>query len=90
MYDDQVGDFDDAFKYYFDVILKPFSKFMLKAIEKIRPLEINGICTGHGPLLLTQWKKWVDISEKYATEALQTPQKNRGVHPLCICLPQYR
>jgi NADH oxidase (H2O-forming) len=81
MYDDQVGDFSDAFKYYFDVILKPFSKFMLKAIEKIRPLEINGICTGHGPLLLTQWEKWVDISEKYATEALQAPRKNRVFIP---------
>jgi NADH oxidase (H2O-forming) len=81
MYDDQVGDFSEAFKYYFDVILKPFSKFMLKAIEKIRPLEINGICTGHGPLLLTQWEKWVDISEKYATEALQAPRKNRVFIP---------
>lgn len=81
MYDDQVGDFDEAFKYYFDVILKPFSKFMLKAIEKIRPLEIQGICTGHGPLLLTQWKKWVDLSEKYSREALQTPQKNRVFIP---------
>ncbi len=75
MYDDQVGGFDDAFKYYFDVILKPFSKFMLKAIEKIRPLEINGILTGHGPLLLTQWKKWVDKSEEYALEALKQPEK---------------
>lgn len=75
MYDDQVGEFDDAFKYYFDVILKPFSKFMLKAIEKIRPLEINGILTGHGPLLLTQWRKWVDVSEKYAREALEQPEK---------------
>jgi NADH oxidase (H2O-forming) len=75
MYDDQVGNFDDAFKYYFDVILKPFSRFMLKAIEKIRPLEINGILTGHGPLLLTQWKKWVDMSEKYSKEALEEPEK---------------
>lgn len=77
MYDDQVGEFDDAFKYYFDVILKPFSKFMLKAIEKIRPLPIKGILTGHGPLLLTQWKKWVDISEQYAKEALEEPEKKR-------------
>jgi NADH oxidase (H2O-forming) len=76
MYDDKVGDFGDAFKYYFDVILKPFSKFMLKAIEKIRPLEINAILTGHGPLLMKDWKKWVDISEQYAKEALQTPQKD--------------
>ena len=37
MFDDQVGNFDEAFRYYFDVILKPFSKFMLKAIEKIKP-----------------------------------------------------
>jgi NADH oxidase (H2O-forming) len=81
MYDDQVGNFDEAFKYYFDVILKPFSRFMLKAIEKIRPLELNGILTGHGPLLLTQWKKWVDISEQYSKEALMEPEKKRVFIP---------
>jgi NADH oxidase (H2O-forming) len=81
MYDDQVGEFDEAFKYYFDVILKPFSKFMLKAIEKIRPLEIKGILTGHGPLLLTQWQKWLDISEKYSREALEEPEKKRVFIP---------
>ena len=39
-----------AFKYYFDVILKPYSKFMLKAIDKIQNLDIDYICTGHGPV----------------------------------------
>ncbi len=77
MFDDQVGDFDDAFKYYFDVILKPFSKFMLKAIDKIRPLEIDAVLTGHGPLLTTKWQKYVGLSEQYAKEALEAPQKNR-------------
>ncbi len=81
MYDHQVGQFDEAFKYYFDVILKPFSKFMLKAIEKIRPLAINGILTGHGPLLLTQWKKWVDVSEQFSREALQEPERKRVFIP---------
>ncbi|MFN3555523.1 MAG: FprA family A-type flavoprotein [Bacteroidales bacterium] len=81
MYDDQVGEFDDAFKYYFDVILKPFSKFMLKAIEKVRQLELNGILTGHGPLLLTQWKKWVDVSEQYARQALEEPEKTHVFIP---------
>ena len=76
MYDDKVGDFGDAYKYYFDVIMKPFSKFMLKAIEKIRPLEIKAICTGHGPILRKDWRKWVDLSEKYAREALAEPQDN--------------
>ncbi len=71
IFDDKVGDFDDAFKYYFDVILKPYSRFMLKAIEKIRPLEINAICTGHGAVLRKEWKKYVDLSEKYAREYLE-------------------
>ncbi|MBN1181338.1 MAG: FprA family A-type flavoprotein [Bacteroidales bacterium] len=66
MYDDKVGDYTDAFKYYFDVILKPFSKFMLKAIEKIRPLDITAICTGHGPVLRSTWKEKVALSEKYS------------------------
>ena len=66
MFDDKVGDFDDAFKYYYDVILKPFSKFMLRAIERIKPLNISVICPGHGPILRSNWKKYVEISEKYA------------------------
>jgi len=48
VFDDLTGSYDEAFTYYFDVILKPFSKFMLRAIDKIRDLEINAICTGHG------------------------------------------
>lgn len=77
MFDDLVDNYDDSFKYYFDVILKPFSKFMLKAIEKIRPLEISAICTGHGPILRSNWKRYVDLSEKWAKEAIENPMKNR-------------
>ena len=71
MFDDLVPNFDDAFKYYFDVIIKPFSSFMLKAIEKIRPIEINAICTGHGPILRKNWKKYVDLSEEYSKNYLE-------------------
>lgn len=81
MFDNKVGDFSEAFTYYFDVILKPFSKFMLKAIEKIRPLEINAVLTGHGPLLTHDWKKWVGKSEEYARNALQTLQDNHVFIP---------
>lgn len=59
-----------AFKYYFDVILKPFSRFMVKAIEKIRPLEIDIICPGHGPVLRDHRWKIVDLTEKYSNEYL--------------------
>jgi flavorubredoxin len=68
MFDDLVGDYHDAFKYYFDVILKPFSSFMLKAIEKIKPLKINAICPGHGPILRNSWKEKVHLSEQYSEQ----------------------
>lgn len=77
LFDDQVDEekYDESFKYYFDVILKPFSKFMLKAIEKIDGLEIDAICTGHGPILRSNWKKYVDLSEKWASEYLKQPER---------------
>ncbi|MEI6456664.1 MAG: FprA family A-type flavoprotein [bacterium] len=77
VFDDAVPDFEDAFRYYFDVIMKPYSRFMLQAIEKIRPLEISAICTGHGAILRKHWKKYVDLSARYAEEALRKPIPNR-------------
>jgi NADH oxidase (H2O-forming) len=68
MFDDLVGDFDDAFKYYFDVILKPFSKYMLEAIEKIENLDIDIIAPGHGPILRSNWEKYVKWSYELAKE----------------------
>jgi flavorubredoxin len=89
MFDDLTGDYHDAFKYYFDVILKPFSKFMLKAIEKIRPLEIDMICTGHGPILRTNWKEIVDLSEKYALEYLSLTSERAEINVLIAYVSAY-
>lgn len=72
MFDDMVENYDDAFKYYFDVILKPYSKFMLKAIDKIKPLDISVVAPGHGPILRSNWKKYVDLSAEYASDYLDT------------------
>lgn len=81
MFDDKVGDYEDAFKYYFDVILKPFSRFMLKAIEKIAHLDIECICTGHGPILRSTWKEIVERSRVFSEEAIQYPEKQRVFIP---------
>lgn len=74
MFDDQVDNWDEAFTYYFDVILKPYSKFMLKAIEKIAPLDIKCIAPGHGPILRSDWKRYVELSRQYAEEAMKYPE----------------
>ena len=73
LFDDLAGDFDDAFRYYFNVIMKPYSRFMIHAIEKVRSLPVRTICTGHGMILRKNWKKFVDLSEQYALEALKEP-----------------
>lgn len=81
IFDDLVGDYTESFRYYFDVILKPFSKFMLKAIERIKPLQIETICPGHGPVLRSDWKKWVDLSESMAQQALNELSETRVFIP---------
>jgi flavorubredoxin len=81
MFDDLAGDYDEDFKYYFDVILKPFSKFMLKAIERIKSLDIKTIATGHGPILRTDWQKYVGLSERLALEHLQLPVRHKVFIP---------
>ncbi len=73
------SNFDEAysgsFKYYFDVILKPFSRFMIRAIDFIKPLGMEYICTGHGPIhkgesiqrAITHSEKWSDDYVKITT-----------------------
>ena len=80
MYDDEVDNFDDAFKYYFDVILKPFSNYMLQAIDKIKDLDIDVIAPGHGPILRSNWKKYVDMSKSFSRPDVK-PEKEKVLIP---------
>jgi flavorubredoxin len=66
MFNDHSNEYLEAFRYYFDIILKPFSRFALKAIEKIRPFDIDIICPGHGPIHKNNCKAIVDLTERYA------------------------
>jgi flavorubredoxin len=72
---ERIDEYHDAFKYYFDVILRPFSKFMLKAIQKIDDLDIDIIAPGHGPVLRKNWRQYVDLTKYYAQQALTEPEK---------------
>ena len=78
MYSDFDGKYMESFKYYFDIIMKPFSRFMLRAIEKIKPLELDFICPGHGPMHKKNLRKAIELSEKYADYYMQiVSEKNR-------------
>lgn len=43
--------YERALKYYFDNILGPFKPFMVKALNRIKDLDVDMICTGHGPVI---------------------------------------
>lgn len=81
MFDDLVGNYDDAFRYYFDVILRPYSKYMLKAIERSGRLTSIRFVPGHGPILRSTWKQRVEQSEAMALEARKLPEKRRVFMP---------
>ncbi|MCX6322120.1 MAG: FprA family A-type flavoprotein [Bacteroidia bacterium] len=71
MFSDFSEIYAETFKYYFNVIMKPFSRFMLKAIDKIKPLDFDFICPGHGPIHSNNSRKAIELSEKYANEYLK-------------------
>lgn len=55
-----------AAKYYFDNIIGPFKNpFMTNALKKIDGLEINMICTGHGPVLDSHIDEIINIYKNW-------------------------
>ena len=89
MFDDLTGDYSEDFRYYFDVILKPYSKFMVKAIEKIRPLDISMIATGHGPILRSRWQETVDETMALAEDYLRLTAEKRQKRILITYVSAY-
>ena len=79
MMDDLMDDYSDAYDYYFDVILKPYSKFMLKAIDKLKNLSIEMICPGHGPILRSNWEEKVNRTARSATQYMEDTRKDNRV-----------
>lgn len=60
-------DYQKAVKLYFDDIIAPFRKvFMVKAIQKIEPLTIDMIATGHGPVIDVGIKEAIEQAKAWS------------------------
>lgn len=64
-----------ATKYYFDCIIGPFKPFMLKALARVRELDLSMICPGHGPVLDERLDFIMDTYEKWCTVINPNPKK---------------
>ena len=49
--DSKEDDYIEAYNYYFRMIMGPFKPFVLKALDKIKDLDLKFICPGHGLVL---------------------------------------
>jgi len=66
LFNDLVGDFFYAFKYYYDHIMRPFKSYVLNAIRLYEKYEIDIIATLHGPILRDNPKKYIDYYKKWS------------------------
>lgn len=56
--------YETAFQGYYDAIMGPFKPYVLKGLEKISDLDIEFICTSHGPVI-TKGCRLDYVREKY-------------------------
>ncbi|MDU4936899.1 MAG: FprA family A-type flavoprotein [Clostridium sp.] len=69
-------DYVTEMKYYFDCIMGPFKPFVLKALDKIKDLDIEMIGTSHGPIHKGEdVKKYLELYREWATEEPIDPKK---------------
>ncbi|MCM8710181.1 FprA family A-type flavoprotein [Clostridium sp. SYSU_GA19001] len=75
------NEYMDSLKYYYDCIMGPFKPYVLKALDKIKYLEIDTICTGHGPILRGNIEFYKETYRKWSTETAPSDGKTRVVIP---------
>lgn len=68
-------DYFNEMKYYFDVIMGPFKKFVLMALDRIKPLKLNIIAPSHGPVHIQDIEKYLRLYSEWAQYEL--PEEKR-------------
>lgn len=76
MFNDDTGDFMEELKYYFEVIMGPFKKYVLQAMDKIESLDIKLICTSHGPIHRDNPRQYIKLYREWSSSAQKTYDTN--------------
>jgi flavorubredoxin len=77
LFNDLVDNYDEAFQYYFQVIMRPFKEYVRSALDKLAALPIKTICPVHGPILrtdidryLSRYRDWSAVPARTGKRAL--------------------
>ena len=60
------GEYFEEMKYYFDVIMGPFKKFVTMGLDKIKDLELDMVAPSHGPIHIDDIQMYVNLYRKWA------------------------
>jgi len=60
------GDYFEEMKYYFEVIMGPFKRFVNMGLDKIKDLELDIVAPSHGPIHVEDIKMYTDLYRKWA------------------------
>ncbi|WP_373899058.1 FprA family A-type flavoprotein [Haloimpatiens sp. FM7315] len=66
------SDYLNEMKYYFDVIMGPFKKFVIAGLDKIKDLELDMVCPSHGPIHTVNINKYKELYKNWAE--IETPE----------------
>lgn len=79
-FNDELESPDDAyraFEFYYKCILRPFKDYIVKALEKIKDINIDIVAPSHGPILrenpqnyIDDYKKWADTEKHQGTKKI--------------------
>jgi flavorubredoxin len=79
IFNDEIkDDFLPAFEYYYNVIMSPFKKYVLEAVDKIKDLKIDIICPSHGPVLRKDPWSYVDMYRRWSQPA-ERPNNDKRI-----------
>ncbi|WP_291574846.1 FprA family A-type flavoprotein [Clostridium sp. UBA4548] len=62
------GDYETEMKYYFDVIMGPFKKFVNAGLDKIENLDKEIIAPSHGPVHISDLEHYFNLYRQWAKE----------------------
>jgi NADH oxidase (H2O-forming) len=76
LFNDLIPNYDEAFHYYFQVIMRPFKEYVRQGLDKIASLPIKAVCPVHGPILRHDIGRYLDLYRKWSAEP-PAPKKKR-------------
>ncbi len=62
------GDYEDEMKYYYDVIMSPFKRFVNMALDKIENIEKSIVAPSHGPIHIDDIERYINLYRQWAKD----------------------